>query len=109
MQDWSFEEKKKTPEEDSLSKMGDDVKGDAAPKEEVHLEDMSTEIDKGNVEGDEPEEVDLADTILKADGSYDGLWGSEEWMSAVDEIEGVCKDKKKDPFRLIYVFVVDQH
>ncbi|CAL1399479.1 unnamed protein product [Linum trigynum] len=74
--------------EDSVAKMGDDVEGDVAPKEEVHLEDLSTENNKGYVEGDRPEDEDLADTILKADGSSDGLWGSQEWMAAVDEIEG---------------------
>ncbi|CAL1395496.1 unnamed protein product [Linum trigynum] len=68
--------------------MGDDVEGDAGPKEEVHLEDLSTGNDKGYVKGDEPEDVDLADTILKADCSSDGLWGSQEWMAAADEIEG---------------------
>ncbi|CAL1388112.1 unnamed protein product [Linum trigynum] len=78
MQDRSFKEKKEMQgREDSLSKMGDDVED----------EDLSTENDKCNVEGDEPEE-NLADTILKADGSSDGLWGSQEWMTAVDEIEG---------------------
>ncbi|CAL1354518.1 unnamed protein product [Linum trigynum] len=88
MQDRSFEEKEMEGREDSVSKMGDDVEGNAAPEEELHLEDLSTENDKCNVEGDEPEEVDIADTILKADGSSDGLWGSQEWMAAVDEIEG---------------------
>ncbi|CAL1400851.1 unnamed protein product [Linum trigynum] len=76
--------------EDSVSKqkMGDDVEGDVAPKEEVQLEDLSTEKNKGYVEGDRPQDEDLVDTILKTDGSSDGLWGSQEWMAAVDEIEG---------------------
>ncbi|CAL1377785.1 unnamed protein product [Linum trigynum] len=82
----SFEQKKKTTEEYSLSKMGDNVKGDAP--EAVDLEDRLTDVNRDDVEGDKPKEVDLSDNIFKTDGSSDGLCGLQDWMAAVDEIKG---------------------